>query len=79
MKKHEAIQEVREELIKQESLSHDKVENLKATCEALLSYIHNDSEYRSANMLLVEISEILASLDKIEALRNTLSVLENID
>lgn len=80
MNKAEAIQVIREELLKLECSTHDQIEYLKsATCDSLLKFVHSKDDVVSVPLLMVEISDIVRSLEKIDDFRKTLSVLESIE
>ena len=79
MNKHEAIQSVREELIKTESKVFDQVVYLQqGTCQSILNEI-SDSVDIPTSLLVVEVNTIIMNLKKLEDLRKTLTVLESIE
>ena len=79
MNKNEAIQMVREELIKTESEVFDQVVYLQqGTCQTLLNEI-SACQSIPTNLLSSEMSAIITNLKKVEDLRHTLTVLEGIE
>ena len=79
MNKNEAIQMVREELIKTESEVFDQVVYLQqGTCQTLLNEISSGQDIKT-NLFMVEVNDITSNLKKLEDLRHTLTVLEGIE
>jgi hypothetical protein len=79
MNKNEAIQMVREELIKTESEVFDQVSCLQhATCKTILDEISSGQDIKT-NLFMVEVNDITSNLKKLKDLRHTLTVLEGIE
>lgn len=79
MNKSEAIQMVREELIKTESEVFDQVSYLQlGTCAMILNEISDGNSVKT-KLLSVEVASIINLLNKLDDLRHTLTVLEGIE
>jgi DNA repair exonuclease SbcCD ATPase subunit len=79
MNKNEAIQEVREELLKTECKAFDQVVYLQqGTCQTILNEISSHQDIPTS-LLAVEVNAIIILLKKLEDLRSTLLVLESLE